>query len=124
VGVNRASGALLVERARIDQNRGDRGGGRTSRYRTEKDGASRAGWHDTAGGKPGSAASTRRTEREARGKWGSFAASQSNNIPLIIAGNVSKAEPYSGTEVRRPKRRFLRAGAISAIVSRPGPAPG
>lgn len=53
---------------------------RTSRYRREKDAAVKANSPDTAVDTPGSAASTRRTEREKGANWGSVAASLADNI--------------------------------------------
>jgi len=47
-----------------------------------------ADWPDTAGDIPGSAASIRANEN-----WSSSSASQSNDIYLIIAGNMQAAEP-------------------------------
>ena len=52
-----------------------------------------ANWPDTAVGTPGSATSTRRIEREKVANWNSSAASRSNDIYLIIAGNIQVAEP-------------------------------
>ena len=52
-----------------------------------------ADWRDTAVDRPGSAASTRRIEREKAASWNFSAASQSNDICLIIAGNTEGAEP-------------------------------
>jgi hypothetical protein len=64
---------------------------RTNRYRREKDGAAMADWPDTAVDIPGSAASIRANEN-----WNSSSASQSNDIYLIIAGNMQAAEPPCG----------------------------
>ena len=61
---------------------------RTNRYRKEKDGAAMADWPDTAVDIPGSAASIQANEN-----WSSSSASQSNDIYLIIAGNMQAAEP-------------------------------
>jgi hypothetical protein len=52
-----------------------------------------ADWRDTAVDRPGSAASTRRIEREKVASWNSSAASQSNDICLIISGKMEGRNP-------------------------------
>ena len=53
-------------------------------------------WPDTAGDIPGSAASTRPLGTGKDAIWDSCAASQSDDISLIIAGNMREAESFCG----------------------------
>ena len=54
-----------------------------------------ADWPDTSADRRGSAASTRQIGPGEDANWSSSEASQSNNILLIIAGNMQAAVPLS-----------------------------
>jgi hypothetical protein len=80
-------------------------------------------WPDTAGDTPGSAASTRPLGTGKDAIWDSCAASQSNDISLIIAGKPAIAGTFccDGSTSDQSADAFM-ASAICAIVSKPAPA--